>query len=136
MILEEKLKEKMAQLNIKKSDVDESFICSSGPGGQNVNKVATCVVLKYIPTGISVKCQIERSQHQNRLMAWEMLLDKIEHQRNIQIVRQKALKEKVRRANRAKPKSLKEEILRKKKIISEKKKQRKRISIHRFSRDE
>ncbi|HWR58917.1 MAG TPA: peptide chain release factor-like protein, partial [Thermodesulfovibrionales bacterium] len=60
------LKARMEALNIREEDIQESFIRSGGRGGQNVNKVATCVHLKHVPTGVEVKCQEERSQGLNR----------------------------------------------------------------------
>jgi len=68
----------MKAMGIRESDFQESFICSSGPGGQKVNKRATCVYLVHRPTGLSVKCQKERSQLLNRFLAKRTLLDKIE----------------------------------------------------------
>ena len=65
---------------IKDSELIEKFIHSSGNGGQNVNKVATCVYLKHIPTGISVKYSGERSQSANRTRAREILRNKIHKQ--------------------------------------------------------
>ena len=55
------LLEKMQHLGIREEDIVERFIRSRGHGGQNVNKVSTCVYLKHLPTGIEVKCQQERS---------------------------------------------------------------------------
>jgi len=68
----------MKRLGVRQEDIVERFIHSRGPGGQNVNKVSTCVYLRHIPTGLEVKCQEERSQSQNRYRAREILLKKIE----------------------------------------------------------
>lgn len=67
-------------LGVREQDLEEKFVRSSGPGGQKVNKVSTCVVLHHRPTGIRVKCQRERSQALNRFLARRILLDKIETQ--------------------------------------------------------
>ena len=71
------LREKMEELNILEKDIEEKFIRSSGHGGQNVNKTATCVYLKHVPTGIEVKCMKDRSQSINRFLARRELLKKI-----------------------------------------------------------
>ncbi len=68
----------------QKNDVVESFVRSSGPGGQNVNKVATCVVLLHQPTGIIVKCQKFRTQFLNRQHAWEMLRELLQQRQERQ----------------------------------------------------
>jgi protein subunit release factor B len=77
---EEALIERLQRLGIREEDLDESFVRSSGKGGQNVNKVATCVVLFHRPSRTQVKCQRERSQALNRFHARQLLADKIEHQ--------------------------------------------------------
>ena len=77
---EQGLRSKMERLGIRERDFEESFVCSGGPGGQNVNKVATCVVLKHKPTGFFVKCQQERTQAMNRYWARRMLTEKLEAQ--------------------------------------------------------
>src|SRR5262245_2265140 len=58
---------------IQESDLQEKFIVGSGPGGQNLQKTASCVWLKHLPTGIEVKCQKSRSREENRRIAREIL---------------------------------------------------------------
>ena len=72
------LEDRLAKLGVRPEDLDESFVHAGGKGGQNVNKVATCVVLVHRPTGIAVKCQRERTQGANRLVARRLLAEKIE----------------------------------------------------------
>ena len=72
------LKEKMESLGIREEDILEKFIRSSGKGGQKVNKTATCVYIKHIPTGIEVKCMKDRSQSINRFLARRELVERIE----------------------------------------------------------
>ena len=72
------LRERMEVLGILEKDIEEKFVRSSGHGGQNVNKTATCVYLKHIPTGIEVKCMKDRSQSINRFLARRELVKRIE----------------------------------------------------------
>lgn len=72
------LQARMQALGIREEDLDESFVTSQGKGGQNVNKVATCVVLFHTVSGIRIKCQQERSQGLNRYLARKMLAEKLE----------------------------------------------------------
>src|SRR3989304_196550 len=71
----------MARLGIREEDLEETFVRSSGPGGQHVNKTATAVALTHRPSGVTVRCQKTRSQAMNRFYARRILLDKIERQR-------------------------------------------------------
>jgi protein subunit release factor B len=75
---EGRLYQRMKELGIREEDIVETFIRSGGPGGQSVNKTATCVRIKHIPTGIVVKAQEARSQGLNRFLARRLLLMKIE----------------------------------------------------------
>ena len=72
------LRGRMLGLGIREDDLQESFVTSQGKGGQNVNKVSTCVVLVHGPSGLRIKCQQERSQGLNRYFARKLLADKIE----------------------------------------------------------
>lgn len=70
-IIEEK------EVPIKDEDLEISFFRSSGPGGQNVQKVETAVRIIHKPTGLIVSCQSERSQSQNKEKAMEILKNKL-----------------------------------------------------------
>jgi protein subunit release factor B len=102
------LREKMDALGIHEKDIEEKFICSSGKGGQKVNKTATCVYLKHIPTGIEVKCMKDRSQSINRFLARRELAGRIEKlfgkKTNEDIKKEKMRKQKAKRRKRARVK--------------------------------
>lgn len=121
---ERKLKIKMENLNISDHDIDEIFSTSRGPGGQNVNKVETCVTLVHRPTGITVKCREHRTQHANRFFAREQLIEAIDHFYQEKRKEKRHSAEKIRRQNRKRPTALKEKILEAKKKKSVKKKER------------
>ncbi len=120
---------KMQRLGIREEDIQENFIRSSGPGGQNVNKVATCVCLYHRPTGVSVKCQIARTQGQNRFLARVLLAQQIEKKRQEQIQKDIHHKEKLRRQRRKRSKWAKEKMLEDKRFRSEKKKNRQLVKV-------
>ncbi|HTZ39940.1 MAG TPA: peptide chain release factor-like protein [Syntrophales bacterium] len=125
---ERALQERMARLGVAESDLRETFIRSSGPGGQKVNKTSSCVQLVHLPTGITVKCQRERSQAMNRFLARRLLLDRIEKLRKGIVEAEKDRAEKIRRQKRKRSKRAKEKMLDAKHRQAEKKGLRTKIT--------
>ena len=123
------LADRMRKLEISESDLREIFARSSGPGGQNVNKVSTAVTLRHLPTGISVTVQDSRSQAANRRLARERLLEAIESVRERQRMAEIATHEKERRRKSPRPPALKRKILDSKRRRGELKKQRTKIKL-------
>lgn len=119
---------RMARLGITEDDLEESFARSSGPGGQNVNKVSTAVTLRYRPANLSVTVQDSRSQAMNRQLARERLLNAVEAGIQAQKAARRDAAEKQRRQNRKRPRGLKERILEGKKRRSSVKKLRGGVS--------
>jgi protein subunit release factor B len=122
----------MERLGIRESDIVERFVRSRGHGGQNVNKVATCVYLKHLPTGLEVKCQQERYQAANRFFARRLLVQKIENMiEGKESEEQKAI-EKVRRQKRRRSRRAKEKVLEMKHLQTQKKRRRTKPDVSEY----
>ncbi len=121
------LDERLRKVGVHEDDLEEQFVTSGGKGGQNVNKVATCVVLVHRPTGTQVKCQDARTQGLNRYLARQRLAEKLE----TAILGEKSAKEqemeKIRRQKRRRSRKAKARMLANKHATSEKKAMRGRV---------
>ena len=121
---EKLLQHRMQTLGIREQDLEEQFVRSSGAGGQNVNKVSSCVVLYHRPSGIRVKCQQERSQALNRFLARRILVDKIEAKfKGIQAAEEQKIA-RIRRQKRKRSRRAKLKLLADKRHVAEKKSRR------------
>jgi protein subunit release factor B len=113
------------QLN--EAELEETFTHASGPGGQNVNKVATKVTLRHVPTGLSVTVQDSRSQARNREIARERLTELLQKRETLRRASLRHSREKTRRRNRPRPPRVKRKIRESKTRRSELKSRRSKI---------
>lgn len=120
----EALRARLAALGVREADLEEQFVRSGGHGGQNVNKVATCVVLRHRPTDLLVRCQEARTQGLNRYLARQRLADKLEERMLGEASRKRREIEKIRRQKRKRSKRAKEKMLAAKRRQAEVKAQR------------
>ena len=69
---------RVAALRIDPGRIEEQFVRGGGPGGSKINKTSNCVVLRYPPMGIVVRCQRDRRRSVNRFLALRELVDQVE----------------------------------------------------------
>lgn len=124
----EALQKQMEAYNITETDIEEKFIRGSGKGGQKINKTASCVWLKHLPTGLWVKCQQERSQALNRFLARRLLVQKIVNQIEGKRSAEQQEHEKIRRRKRRRSKRAKEKMLEAKRRRSALKRLRQKVA--------
>jgi len=74
----EELRARIARLGIDVAAIDEQFVRGGGRGGQKINKTNNCVLLRYAPLDLVVRCQRERRRSVNRFIALRELVDQIE----------------------------------------------------------
>jgi protein subunit release factor B len=120
--------EPAASFQLPESELEETFARSAGPGGQNVNKVATAVTLRHVPTGLSVTVQDSRSQATNRKLARTRLAALLLRREREKRQREIAARERKRRRNSPRPRALKNKILEGKKKRGSLKKLRGRVT--------
>lgn len=122
---QELLEKRMKELRIYEEDLIEKFILGSGPGGQKVNKTASCVYLKHVPSGFEVKCQESRSREENRYIARKHLIEKFEKEILHEKTKKEKELEKLRRQKQRRMRRHQEKVLKDKKEHSEIKESRK-----------
>jgi len=96
---------------LNEAELEETFTRSSGPGGQNVNKVSTRVTLRHLPTNLTVSVQDSRSQGMNRQLARERLLAALQQRERDAAASARHSREKLRRQNAKRPRAAKERML-------------------------
>ena len=119
------LEQRMAALGIREEDLVEKFVRGSGSGGQKVNKTNNCVFLKHEPSGVAIKCQIDRSRELNRFLARRELCDQLEHIRDGKASARTQAIEKLRRQKRRRSRRSKQRSIADKRHLSQKKSLRK-----------
>lgn len=106
----QELADRMEACGLLERDIEEHFVRAGGPGGQHVNRTASCVYVRHRPTGLEVKMQQARSQGLNRFYARRRLCELLEERllgkaSPGELKRAKLRKQKARRQRRAQTKS-------------------------------
>ena len=114
-MVEASLRARFVSLGVQADDVEETFIRGSGAGGQKINKTSSTVRLRHRPTGLDVRCQRERNQSVNRLLAWAELAERLEERQQAAAGAARSARELQRRRNRPKSRGQKLRMLESKK---------------------
>jgi peptide chain release factor len=115
------LEQRMAAIGITEADLLEKFVRGSGSGGQKINKTSNCVFLKHLPTGICIKCQMDRSRELNRFLARRELCEQLEMIRDGKASAKTQAIEKMRRQKRQRSRRSKQRSTADKRLLSQKK---------------
>ena len=118
------LAQRMGTLGITETDLLEKFVRGSGAGGQKINKTSNCVFLKHLPSGVCIKCQMDRSREMNRFLARRELCDQLEAIRDGRAIAKTQAIEKMRRQKRPRSQRSKQRSVADKRITSQKKSMR------------
>jgi len=115
------LEQRMQALGISDETLIEKFVRGSGAGGQKINKTSSCVFLKHLPSGVTVKCQAARSREINRFFARRELCEELEAVRDGKESERVQEIEKIRRQKRRRSRRSKQRSVADKRILSSKK---------------
>lgn len=121
----EALARRMESLGFTESDLLEKFVRGSGAGGQKINKTSNCVFLKHLPSGVAIKCQMDRSRELNRYLARRELCEALEQIRDGKASAKSQAIEKMRRQKRRRSRRSKLRSIADKRQLSQKKSLRK-----------
>ena len=127
-IVEAPLRARFVSLGVRPEEIEERFVRGAGAGGQKINKTSSTVWLQHRPTGLLVRCQRERSQTVNRLLAWQELAGKLEGRRQAAANQVQAARELTRRQKRQKSHGQKVRMIETKKHRAKHKAARGRVS--------
>jgi protein subunit release factor B len=115
------LDRRMLELEITEATLQEKFVRGSGSGGQKINKTSNCVFLKHLPTGVCIKCQMDRSREMNRFLARRELCTQLEMIRDGKASAKTQAIEKLRRQKRRRSRRSKQRSIADKRQLSVKK---------------
>lgn len=114
----------MIALGVTEDNLLEKFVRGSGAGGQKINKTSNCVFLKHLPSGVAIKCQMDRSREMNRFLARRELCDQLEAIKEGRSTAKTQAIEKMRRQKRPRSRRSKQRSVADKRILSQKKSMR------------
>ena len=115
------LEQRLLALGISAETLVEKFVRGSGSGGQKINKTSSCVFLKHLPSGLTIKCQTDRSREMNRFLARRELCEELEAIRDGKESERVQEMEKIRRQKRRRSRRSKQRSIVDKRILSNKK---------------